>query len=106
VRDPERADEVAAGAAVDDRQLDGFDPGDPVHDLVHRPVAADGDDQLRASFRSLPREPRELALLLGQVRISLEPSLRRLSRDLGPALPGRAVVGRRVDEEDGFANRW
>ena len=46
VRDPERADEVAAGAAVDDRELDALDARDPVHDLVHRPVAADGDEEL------------------------------------------------------------
>jgi hypothetical protein len=105
VRDPERAHEVAAGSAVEDRQLDAVDACDPVHDLVHRPVAADGDEQLRAPVSRLPRELGELALLLGQVRVSLEPSLRRLSRDLGPAFSRRAVVGRRVDEEDRLANR-
>jgi hypothetical protein len=41
---------------------------------------------------------------LGDERIAAQAALGREARDLGPALSGRAVVGRRVDEEGGFAN--
>ena len=104
VRDPERADEVAAGSAVDDCELDAVDSGDPVHDLVHRSVAANRDQELRASRRGLPREVGEVTLLLGEVCVSLEPALGRDPRHLRPAFPGGAVVGRRVDQEDRVAN--
>jgi hypothetical protein len=104
VWDPERAHEVAAGPAVNDRQLDALDAGDPVHDLVHGPVAADHDEELGALRRGLAGELRQLALFFREERVALEPLLGSESRDLGPSLSGRAVVGRRVDEEDGFAN--
>jgi hypothetical protein len=45
-----------------------------------------------------------VALLLGQVRVADEAALGGQTRDLGPALPGGAVVGRRVDEKRGVAN--
>ena len=61
VRDAEGAHEVAAGAAVDDRKLDALEGRDAVDDLVHGAVAADGDEQARASRRSLTGEVDEVA---------------------------------------------
>jgi hypothetical protein len=104
VRDSEGPDEIAAGSAVDDCKLDAADSGDPVHDLVHRSVAADRNQELRASRRGLPRELGEVTLLLGEVCVPLEPALGRDARHLRPSFPGGAVVGRRVDEEDRVAN--
>jgi len=60
VRDPEGADEIPSGAAVDDRQLDAVQPGDPVHHLVHGPVPADRDQQAGASRGRLARQFRQV----------------------------------------------
>ena len=104
MRDAERAHEVAAGAAVDDRKLDALEARDAVDDLVHGSVPADGDEQARASRRSLTGEVDEVPGPLGDEGIAAQAALGREPRDLRPALPGRAVVGRRVDEEGGLAN--
>jgi hypothetical protein len=48
VRDPIGADEVPAGAAREDGDLDVFAFGDPVRDFVDGTVAADDDEQRRA----------------------------------------------------------
>ena len=79
--------------------------GDPVRDLVHGPVAADHDEQLRAAVRRLARERAELARRAR--RRACRPSSPRCAARCaisGQRLPGRAVVRRRVDEEDGVAN--
>jgi hypothetical protein len=41
---------------------------------------------------------------LGDERIAAQAAFGRKVRDLGPPLSRRAVIGRRVDEEGGFAN--
>ena len=105
VRDVERADEVAAGAAVDDRELDVVDSRDAVHDLVHRAVAADGHDQACATRRGVVREFGQVLRSFGEERISGQPAVGCAACDLGPALPGRASVRGWVDEERGLANR-
>ena len=104
VGDLECADEVAAGAPVDDRELDVVDSCDPVHDLVHRAVAADGDDQARAADRSLVGELRQVLGTLGEKRVAGEAAVGRVAGNLGPALAGRSSVGGGVDEEGGGAN--
>jgi hypothetical protein len=45
-----------------------------------------------------------MARPLGEERVALQPELGGLVRELGPASPGRAGFGRRVDQEDGLAN--
>jgi hypothetical protein len=105
VRDAERADEVAAGAAVDDRELDVVDSRDAVHDLVHRAVAADGHDQACATRHGVVRELGQVLGSLREERISGQPAVGCAARDLGPALAGRASVRGWVDEERGLANR-
>ena len=99
MRDAERAHEVAAGAAVDDRELDAVDACDAVHDLVHGPVAADCDEQARAPRPQLSGEVREVLGPLREERVAGQAPIGGEPRDLGPALPGGAVVGGRVDEE-------
>jgi hypothetical protein len=42
---------------------------------------------------------------LGEERIALQAEGRRAVGELGPAPAGRAVLGRRVDEEDDALNR-
>ena len=103
VRDPERADEVAAGAAVHDRELHPVDPCDPVHDLVHRAVPADGDQQAGALRRGLARELCELLGPLRDERVAGQAALAGEPGDLRPALAGRPVVRGRIDEENSFA---
>ena len=73
---------------------------DPVGDLVDGAVAADDDEQLApssaASRASSARWP-------GRSEKSASPSSPGVAAAVGelrPALAGRAVVGRRVDEED------
>jgi hypothetical protein len=89
---------------VDDRELHSLDPLDPVDDLVHGPVAADGDEQARSVLDGFPRQVDEVTRALGDERVAGKPPLGREPGDLGPALARGAVVGRRVDEEDGLAN--
>jgi len=104
VRDPERADEVAAGAAVHDRELYALDPGDSVHDLVHGPVPAHCDQQASSFRRGLMRELREVLGPLRQERVADQAAFAGEPGDLRPALAGRPVVRGRVDQEDGRAN--
>jgi hypothetical protein len=95
-----RAHEVHAGADRDRRQLGRAAAADePVRDLVQRPVAADRDDELRALARGLLGERDQVLRPLGEQRLALEPQVRGPVRERRPALPGDAVVGRRVDEE-------
>ena len=92
---------------MDDRKLDALDAldgRDAVDHLVHGSVSADGDQQARASRRSLCGKVDEVPGPLGDEGIAAQAALGREMRDLRPALPGRAVVGRRVDEEGVFAN--
>jgi len=55
-RQPERAGEVPAGSARDHRDLDAVAFRDPVHDLVHRSVASDDDQQLSAFVGGATRQ--------------------------------------------------
>ena len=100
-RDAVGAAEVHAGAERDRREVD-VAAGDAVHDLVQRPVAADRDDERRAAVDRLPRELDQVARPLGEERLAAQAEPRGAVRELGPALARRAVVGRRVDEEDGL----
>ena len=105
-RDPVRAHEVHAGADRDRRQLARRPrPDESVHHLVQRAVAADRDDERRALGGRALRQLDQVPGPLGEERLALEPEVRRPVGELGPALPGDAVVRRRVDEEDGAANR-
>jgi hypothetical protein len=77
---------------------------DGVHDLVDGAVAADDDEQ------RVPGVGRRLAEVAGKLRSDLravQPELPRAVLQLRPALAGRAVAGRGVDEEEGLsgANR-
>ena len=74
---------------------------DAVDHLVHRAVAADGDEQLAPAGGGLVRELAEVRRLLGEERVALEAELGRAPRDLRPAPSRRAAGRRRVDEEDG-----
>jgi hypothetical protein len=105
VRDPERADEVAAGASMHDRELDAVDARDPVHDLVHCAVPADGDDQVRASRRGVVRELGQVLRPFGEERVAGEAAIGCEPGDLGPALPGLAPVGGGIDQKRRGANR-
>ena len=75
VADPERADEVAAGAARDQRHVRGVvEPGEPVHDLVAREPSPPTTTSRRAppsaaSRASSPRWPRRSLI----ERVALEP---------------------------------
>jgi hypothetical protein len=89
---------------VDDCELDALETRDAVDDLVDGSVPADGDEQARASRRSLAGEVDEVPGPLGDEGIAAQAASGREPRDLGPAPSGCAVVGRRVDEEGGFAN--
>ena len=111
VRNVERAHEVAAGAAMDDRELDAFEARDAVDDLVHGSVTTDRDKQASASRGGLLGEVDEVARALGKKCVAGHAPFGCRPRDLRPALAGGAVVGRRVDQEDGLANesptsRW
>ena len=70
-RDPVRPSEVHAGAERDRRQID-VASGDAVHDLVQRPVAADGDDERRAGVHSLLRELDQAVRALREERLARE----------------------------------
>src|SRR5690348_7793614 len=100
-RDTVRAAEVLTRAARQDGDL-RIRPGGPVHDLVHRAVAADHHEQRVTRFacrlREMSRELRE-HLVAAQAEVG------RPLPQLRPALPGRAVAGGRVDEEEDSANR-
>ena len=95
-RDAVRAAEVLARAAREHGEL-AVRPGDAVDDLVHGSVAADHDEQrvlrLAGRLREMARELRE-HLVAAQAELGGPPP------ELRPALPGRAVAGRRVDEEE------
>jgi hypothetical protein len=98
-RDAERAHEVAAGAARDQGEVD-VQTGEAVGDLVDRPVAADGDDQVGVR-RRLASELGQVSRPLGEERVAVQAERGRLVGELRPASSRRAVLGRRVDEEDG-----
>ena len=98
-----RANEVPSCSARDHGQLDVFRLGDAVHDLVHRAVPADDDEELRSSAYGVCRKRDELSRLLGDEGVTCEAERGRPVRDLGPTLPRRASGGSRVDEEDGAA---
>lgn len=92
MRDAVRANEVAAGPARNDRDLDAGPRCDSVDDLVDGAVPPDGDEQLGAVFRRLPCELRQLAGPLGEERVAGEPGGRCAICNLRPASAGRAVV--------------
>ena len=102
MRDSERAHEVAAGAAVDDGQLDVVGARQPVDHLVHRAVAADRDEELGAARGGFPGEIRQVSRSLRQERVSAQATIGGQPRDLGPSLAGASVVRGRVDQEDGL----
>jgi hypothetical protein len=95
-----RAHEVPAGAARDHGELDLLRLTDAVHDLVDGAVAADRDEQRGAVRDRAACELRQLARPLGEQCLAAQAALGCEVGDLGPAAPGRAVLGSRVDEED------
>ena len=103
-RDAVGADEVPAGAARDHGELDASSAGEAVDDLVHRAVAADATisfaPRSAASRASRPSWPGPV----GEQRVAGQAERRGLVRELGPAPPGGAVLGGRVDEEDGLCS--
>jgi len=64
------------------------------------PVAADRDDELGTVARGTLRELDQVPRSLREERLALDAELVRAMHELGPALPGRAVARRRIDEED------
>ena len=91
-----RAAEVLARPAGEHRDL-GVRPRDRVDDLVHGAVAADHDEErVPRVARGLPEMPRELR----QHLLAVEAELGRPLPQLRPALTGRAVARRRIDEEE------
>jgi hypothetical protein len=99
-RDPERADEVGAGAARQDCQLDAVVADEAVDGLVDGAVAADDDDAARAALCGLGGELDEVARPLREQRVADQADGRRTVGDLGPAAARASVVGGRVDQED------
>jgi hypothetical protein len=89
---------------VHDSELYAVDSRDPVHDLVHRPVPADGDQQAGALRGSLARQLGKVLWALRDERIAGQAALAGEPGDLGPALAGGPVVRGRIDEERGLAN--
>jgi hypothetical protein len=53
-------------------------------------------------MRSLLGELDQMSRPFGEERLAMQSELSRTVGELGPALPGRAVARRRIDEED----RW
>ncbi len=80
--------------------ISAFVPASAVHDLVHRPVAADDDEQPVAG---VARGLREMAGILGEHLVAAQPELGGAAPQVGPALAGRAVARRRVDEKERLA---
>src|SRR5207247_2333989 len=95
-----RPAEVHSGAERDRREL-GVAARDPVHDLVQRSVAADSDDEPCAVGDRLPGELDQVSGPLREQRLAAETEQLGAAGELGPALTGRAVRRRRVDQEDG-----
>ena len=107
LRDPELAHEVDAGAAREDGEIDVGPPGDPLHRLVDRAVAADDDEQRGAAVRRVARQLGQVPAPLREERVAGQPRLGELVRQLGPAPTRRPVVRGRIDQKDGaVANRW
>ena len=100
VRNAVRAPEVLARAGGQERDL-RTGTRDAVDDLAHRPVSTD-DDEERAV--RLAGRLGEVSRELRQHLLALQAELGRPLPQLRPALPRRAVPGRRVDEEED-ANR-
>jgi hypothetical protein len=75
---------------------------EPVDDLVQRAVAADRDDEFGVD---VGRELGQVVRPLRVERLAVEPEPGGSMRERDPAPSGRAVVGRRVDEEDGLNDR-
>jgi hypothetical protein len=97
-----RADEVHPGAEWDRRELGGRARAhQPVHHLVEGAVAADRDDERGAVAGRPLGQLDQVAGPVGEERLALEPELGGAMRELGPALAGRAVARRGIDEEDG-----
>ena len=87
-RDPVGAAEVLAGARRQDGDLRAR-AGDPVHDLVQRPVAADDDEQV-VRRRGLARELDQVPAALGEDDVAGEPELGgALLRASASACPSR-----------------
>ena len=84
----ERADEVAAGASGDDGELGTLGTHEPVDDVVHRPVAAHGDEQVRTVLRRRARELAEVLGLLREERSPRQAEIRGTARDLRPPPAG------------------
>ena len=85
-RDPVRAPEVHARPERDRREVD-VAPGDAVHDLVQRAVAADSDDERRAAVDRLR----------ARARSGAPAAPRRASRRSGPSRAARcASSGQRL----------
>ena len=76
-------------------------PGEAVRDLVDRAVAADRDEQRRAALDRRARQLAQMPGLLGEERVARQPERGGAAGELGPAAPGRAACGGRIDEEDG-----
>jgi hypothetical protein len=70
---------------------------------VDGPVAADGDEQVRVCG-GFAGERRQVPGPLRQQRVAAQPGCGRTVRELRPAAAGGAVLGGRVDQEDGPFN--
>jgi hypothetical protein len=104
MRDPERPREVPARAVREEGELEALEITDAVDDLVDRAIPPDDDEKLRPALDRLARKRSELARRLREKRITGESERGAAVRDLGPATPGGAPGGGRVDEEDRAAN--
>ena len=80
------------------------DPGvlvEAVGDLVHGPVAADADDELRAVLDGGPGELDGLEGLLGEIVAEFLDEVPQALLDLRPSPAGPALVGFGVDDDPG-----
>ena len=96
VGDPERAADDVGRAA---RQHGDGDvgAGEPVGDLVQRPVAAEGDDDVVAAVAGLAPDLGRVALRLGVDRLDLVAALERVDDEVLEPVRDRRRVG--VDDD-------
>jgi hypothetical protein len=57
-------------------------------------------------MRSLLGELDQMSRPFGEERLAMQSELSRTVGELGPALPGRAVARRGIDQEDDGISQW